>query len=79
MKDKFCGICILLSAIIISASLIYAVMRYENFTKESIDRYDFYVYDNNYSTVMYTFDKFTGEYSRRVMGSEQVKKWNDIN
>lgn len=75
MRNKFLGMCILLSAMIVSASLLYITIRNENFNKDNFGRYDFYV-DAARHTV-YTFDKFTSECSKRNTDTFDMIKWND--
>jgi len=73
MHKKFLGICILISAILISCAIASSTIL--SLFKDSSDRYSFYV-DADRHTV-YTFDKFTGECSKRNTDTFDIKKWND--
>ena len=70
---KFLGICILISALLISCAMVFNVI----FEQRSNvpDRYSFYV-DAARHTV-YTFDKFTGECSKKNTDTFETEKWND--
>jgi hypothetical protein len=63
MKTKMLSICILVSAILISLSIAFSACF--DFLIRGYDRYDFYADTTRH--VVYTFDKYTGEYAKNII------------
>jgi len=74
MNRKFLGICIVIAALLLSCAI--ALSTIVKLFEDMSDRYSFYV-DADRHTV-YTFDKYTGEYSIGNTKTIQYGKWNDI-
>lgn len=74
MKAKMLSICILVSAILISLSIVLSATF--DYMVGTYDRYTFYV-DSDRHTV-YTFNKYTGNYARRIIPKNESGFWNDM-
>lgn len=74
MKTKMLSICILVSAILISLSIAFSAAF--NFLVGGYDRYYFYA-DTDGHTV-YTFDKYTGDYTKEVFPKDMHGICNDM-
>jgi len=74
VKTKFLGICIIIAALLISCAI--AASTIVKLLTDSSDRYSFYVDTDR--RIVYTFDKYTGEYSKGTAKTGTSGKWNDI-
>jgi hypothetical protein len=74
MKTKFLGICIVIAALLISCAI--ALSTIIKLFEDTSDRYSFYVDTDR--RIVYTFDKYTGEYSKGNAKTVTSGKWNDI-
>jgi len=74
MNKKFLGICIVIAALLLSCAIASSTI-IKLFDGMS-DRYSFYV--DTSRRIVYTFDKYTGMYSKRDTTDFNRGKWNDI-
>jgi len=74
MKTKFLGICIVIAALLLSCAI--AASTIIKLFEDMSDRYSFYVDTDR--RIVYTFDKYTGEYSKGSAKTITSGKWNDI-
>jgi len=74
MNKKFLGICIIIAALLLSCAIASKTIL--SLLYDSSDRYSFYVDTDR--RIVYTFDKYTGMYSKRDTKDFTRGKWNDI-
>jgi hypothetical protein len=74
MNRKFLGICIVIAALLLSCAI--ALDTIVKLLADSSDRYSFYV--DTSRRIVYTFDKYTGMYSKRDTKDFDRGMWNDI-
>ncbi len=74
MKTKMLSICILVSAILISLSIAFSACF--KFLAGTYDRYDFYA--DTARHVVYTFDKYTGEYAKNIIPNNFTGNLNNM-
>jgi hypothetical protein len=74
VKTKFLGICIVIAALLLSCAI--AASTIIRLFDGASDRYSFYV--DTSRRIVYTFDKYTGMYSKRDTKDISKGMWNDI-